>query len=71
MARFDLTDFEGSVMRRWFLTRAGGVKRVDDRRVLNGILWRGRRGRIFQSVMVQWATFVSFKGASSTCGCKL
>ena len=44
MARFDLTDFEWSVIAPLLPTKVRGVKRVDDRRVLNGIFWRLRTG---------------------------
>lgn len=44
MARFDLTDFEWSVIEPLLPTKVRGVKRVDDRRVLNGIFWRLRTG---------------------------
>lgn len=37
MGRFDLMDFEWSVIQPLFPTKVRGVKRVDDRRVLNGI----------------------------------
>ena len=37
MARFDLTDFEWSVIQPLLPTKVRGVPRVDDRRVLNGI----------------------------------
>jgi transposase len=37
MARFDLTDFEWSVIQPLLPTKVRGVKRVDDRRVLNGM----------------------------------
>ena len=37
MARFDLTDFEWSVIQLLLPNKMRGVKRVDDRRVLNGI----------------------------------
>ncbi|WP_438363539.1 transposase, partial [Sandarakinorhabdus limnophila] len=40
MARFDLSDFEWSVIEPLLPTKVRGVKRVDDRRVLNGIFWR-------------------------------
>jgi hypothetical protein len=43
MAHFDLTDFEWSVIHPLLPTKARGVPRVDDRRVLNGIFWRLRR----------------------------
>lgn len=44
MARFDLTDFEWSVIQPLLPTKVRGKKRVDDRRVLNGIFWRLRTG---------------------------
>ena len=44
MARFDLSDFEWSVIQPLLLQKSRGVKRVDDRRVLNGIFWRLRTG---------------------------
>ena len=56
MARFDLTDFEWSVIAPLLPNKLRGVARVDDRRVLNGIFWRlrtGRRGRISQSAMAR------------------
>ena len=37
MARFDLTDFEWSVIQPLLPDKPRGVPRVDDRRVLNGI----------------------------------
>src|ERR1700704_2463072 len=42
MARFDLTDFEWSVIQPLLPNKPRGVPRVDDRRVLNGIFWRRR-----------------------------
>jgi len=44
MARFDLTDFEWSVIEPLLPTKVRGKARVDDRRVLNGIFWRLRTG---------------------------
>ncbi len=40
MARFDLTDFEWSVIQPLLPTKVRGVKRRDDRQVLNGIFCR-------------------------------
>lgn len=51
MARFDLTDFELSVIQPLLPTKVRGKPRVDDRRVLNGIFWRlrtERPGRTFR-----------------------
>jgi len=45
MARFGLTDFEWSVIQPLLPQKSRGVKRVDDRRVLNGIFWRFRTWR--------------------------
>src|SRR6266568_1229798 len=42
MARFDLSDFEWSVIQPLLPTKVRAVPRVDDRRVLNGIFWRLR-----------------------------
>ena len=60
MARFDLTDFEGSVIRPLLPTRVRGKPRVDDRGVLNGIFWRLRTG-------VPWADFPARYGPRTTC----
>ncbi len=46
MARFDLTDFEWAVIEPLLPNKPRGVPRVDDRRVLNGIFWRLRTGRL-------------------------
>jgi len=46
MARFDLTDFEWSVIQPLLPTKSRGVARVDDRRPLNGIFWRLRTGAV-------------------------
>ncbi|WP_348769687.1 transposase [Brucella sp. BO2] len=56
MARFDLTDFEWSVIEPLLPTKVRGKARVDDRRVLNGIFWRLRKqvhhGQTFQPATV-------------------
>lgn len=44
MARFDLTDFEWSVIQPLLPNKSRGVPRIDDRRVLNGVFWRLRTG---------------------------
>ena len=60
MARFDLTDFEWSVIEPLLPTKVRGVKRVDDRRVLNGIFWRLRTG-------APWADIPTRYGPHTTC----
>ncbi|HEX2146836.1 MAG TPA: IS5 family transposase [Pseudorhizobium sp.] len=54
MARFDLTDFEWSVIEPLLPTKVRGVKRVDDRRVLNGIFWRLRTGAPWADIPVRY-----------------
>ena len=44
MIRYDLTDFEWSVIEPLLPNKPRGVPRVDDRRVLNGIMWVLRSG---------------------------
>ncbi|SDA99868.1 transposase, partial [Sinorhizobium sp. NFACC03] len=42
--RYALTDHEWSIISPLLPNKPRGVARVDDRRVLNGILWRFRTG---------------------------
>lgn len=42
--RYDLTDFEWSVIEPLVPTGCPGPRRVDDRRILNGIFWVLRSG---------------------------
>ena len=60
MARFDLTDFEWRTIRPLLPDKVRGVARVDDRRVLNGILWRLRTG-------APWADIPERYGPPTTC----
>src|SRR5690606_11668008 len=60
MARFDLTDFEWSVIQPLLPTKVRGVPRVDNRRVLNGIFWRLRTG-------APWADIPARYGPHTTC----
>src|SRR5665213_3351914 len=60
MARFDLTDFEWSVIQPLLPNKPRGVPRVDDRRVLNGIFWRLRTG-------APWAVIPERYGPHTTC----
>jgi transposase len=43
--RYELTDKEWLIIEPSLPNKPRGVPRVDDRRVLNGILWRFRSGR--------------------------
>src|ERR1044072_7861790 len=60
MARFDLTDFEWSVIQPFLPNKPRGVPRGDDRRVLNGLFWRLRTG-------APWADIPERYGPSTTC----
>jgi putative transposase len=60
MARFDLTDFEWSVIAPMLPNKVRGVARVDDRRVLNGIFCRLRTG-------ATWADIPERYGPPTTC----
>lgn len=60
MARFDLTDFEWSVIAPLLPAKVRGVKRRDDRQVLNGIFWRLRIG-------AAWADIPARYGPHTTC----
>jgi transposase len=42
--RYELTDFEWAAIRSFLPNKPRGVRRVDDRRVLNGIFWVLRSG---------------------------
>jgi transposase len=40
MRRYELSDFEWGIIAPHLPNKVRGVARVDDRKVLNGILWR-------------------------------
>lgn len=58
--RYELSDFEWSVIVPLLPNKPRGVARVDDRRVLNGIYWRLRTGS-------PWADIPEHYGPSTTC----
>ena len=60
MARFDMTDLEWSIIKPLLPTNTRGVARVDDRKVINGILWRWRTG-------TPWADIPDRYGSHKTC----
>ena len=60
MPRFDLSDFEWSVIEPLLPTKVRGVPRVDDQRVLNGIFWRLRMG-------APWTDIPARYGPHTTC----
>jgi len=58
--RYELTDGEWSIIEPLLPNKPRGVPRVDDRRVLNGILWRFRTGS-------PWSEISERYGISTTC----
>jgi len=58
--RYELTDREWSIIEPLLPNKSRGVPRVDDRRVLNGILWRFRTG-------APWADIRERYGPPTTC----
>jgi len=58
--RYELTEMEWSIIEPLLPNKPRGVPRVDDRRVLNGILWRFRTGS-------PWAEIPERYGPSTTC----
>ncbi len=58
--RYEITDFEWSVIHPLLPSKPRGVPRVDDRKVLNGIFWRLRTGS-------PWADIPERYGPPTTC----
>lgn len=60
MRRYELTNFEWKIIQSLLPNKPRGVPRVDDRKVLNGILWRFRTGS-------PWADIPERYGPHTTC----
>ena len=60
LRRYELTDFEWSIIEPLLPNKPRGVPRVDDRRVLNDIYWRLRTGS-------PWADIPERYGPYTTC----
>jgi transposase len=58
--RYELTDYEWADIRPMLPNKARGVRRVDDRRVLNGICWVLRSG-------APWRDLPDCYGPCTTC----
>jgi transposase len=58
--RYELTDFEWSIIQPLLPNKPRGVRREDDRKVLNGIYWRLRTGS-------PWADIPERYGPHTTC----
>lgn len=57
--RYELTDFEWSILSPLLPNKPRGVPRVDDRRVLNGILWRFRTGSPWAEIPERYGPFTT------------
>jgi len=57
--RHDLTDYEWSLIQPLLPTKVRGVKRVDDRRVINGILWRLRTGSPWRDIPERYGPYTT------------
>lgn len=71
--RYELTDREWSIIEPLLPNKPRSVPRVDDRRVLNGILWRFRTGSPWAEIPERYAprrlaTTGSSAGAKLGCG---
>jgi transposase len=58
--RYELSDYEWSIIRALLPTKPRGIPRVDDRRVLNGIFWVLRSG-------APWRDLPNIYGPRTTC----
>src|SRR4029077_13292006 len=58
--RYDLSDYEWATIKRMLRNKPRGVRRVNDRRVLNGIFWILRSG-------VPWRDLPETYGPRTTC----
>ncbi len=58
--RYDLTDFEWSVIEAELPNKPRGVPRVDDRRVLNGICWVLRSGAPWRDLPERYGPYTTF-----------
>ena len=57
--RYDLTDFEWSVIWPLLPNKPRGVPRVDDRRVLNGIFWVLRSGAPWRDLPERYGPYTT------------
>ena len=57
--RYDLTDFEWSVIEPLLPNKPRGVPRVDNRRVLNGIMWVLRSGTHWRNLSERYGPYTT------------
>ena len=70
MGRYDLTDFEWSIIQPLLPNKPRGVPRVDDRRVLNGIFWVLRRGAPWRDLPQYYGPYTTCCSTASTAGAR-
>ena len=68
IGRYDLTDFEWSVIQPLLPNKPRGVPRVDDRRVLSGIFWVLRSGAPWRDLPERYVPYTTT--TASTAGAK-
>lgn len=59
MMRYDLTDFEWSVIQPLLPNKPRGVARTDDRRVLSGIFWVLRTGAPWRDLPERYGPYTT------------
>ncbi len=68
--RYDLTDFEWSVIQPLLPNKPRGVPRVDDRRVLNGTFWVLRTGAPWRDLPERYGPPIRPATIASTAGAR-
>ena len=59
LMRYELTDYEWTAIGQLLPNKPRGVPRVDDRRVLNGILWVLRSGAPWRDLPVSFGPYAT------------
>jgi len=59
MSHHDLSEREWRIIQPLLPDRVRGVKRVDDRRVINGILWRLRTGSPWRDIPERYGPYTT------------
>ena len=57
--RYELTDFEWSIIEPLLPNKPRGVPRADDRKVLNSIYWRLRSGSPWAEIPERYGTYTT------------
>jgi len=57
--RYEITDFEWSIIEPLLPNKPRGVPRADDRKVLNGIYWRLRSGSTWDEIPERYGPYTT------------